>query len=73
MIPLDPLERQVSQGLVDLAGTDPPTYLDDILQAVRPHAAAARLDIPRKVDSDDRSNLSSLRPRRRCGGSGWCS
>ena len=32
MILLDPLERQVSQGLADLAGTNPPTYLDDILR-----------------------------------------
>jgi hypothetical protein len=32
MIPLDPLERQISQGLDDLAGTNLPTYLDDILR-----------------------------------------
>ena len=43
------LERNLPGILDDLSAGPAPEYLDDVFARTAPHAAAARLDVPRKV------------------------
>ena len=49
MTAIDRFERELPAALDDLADARTPDYLDDILGRTARHAAAACLDLPRKV------------------------